>query len=92
MPQAQPAQIPLTPRQRIFLTFLFLLALTLSYFVVSTIDPLASALRLSSTNESPENATVHPGVQAFRSTLVKNAQAQDHRPNTILNPHEQPPA
>lgn len=58
MQQAQPSRIPLTPRQRIFLTLLFLLALTLSYFVVSTVDPLASHLRLFSINESRVNATI----------------------------------
>lgn len=57
--QAQPSRIPLTPRQRIFLTLLFLLALTLSYFVVPTVDPLASHLRLFSTNEPRVNAQ-HP--------------------------------
>jgi len=44
--QTQSSRIPLTFRQRIFLTGLFLLALMLSCFFVSTIDPLASNLRL----------------------------------------------
>lgn len=48
MPQTQSSRTQLTLKQRISLTVLFLLALMLSYFVVSTIDPLASNLRLSS--------------------------------------------
>lgn len=48
MLQAQSSRIPLTLRQRIFLMMLFLLALMLSYFIVSNIDPLTARLHFSS--------------------------------------------
>jgi hypothetical protein len=44
---AHSSRIPLTPKQRLFLAMLLLLAVLLSNFVVSTIDPLATNLRLS---------------------------------------------
>jgi len=53
--QAQSSRIPLTLKQRFVLTVVFLLALMLSYCVVSAIDPLASRLRLLSA------IGVHPG-------------------------------
>ena len=49
MSQAQSSGIPLTLKQRIFVAALLLLAFVLSYFVVFTIDPLATNLRYSST-------------------------------------------
>ena len=65
--QAQSSRIPLTLKQRIFLTVLFLLALMLSYFIVSTIDPLASNLHLSSANGSRKNAATLPDCEHQRT-------------------------
>lgn len=62
MSQPQSSRIPLTLKQRIFLTVLFLLALVLSYFVVSTLDPLPSNLRLSSANGSRGDKIIDPRV------------------------------
>jgi hypothetical protein len=58
---SQSSRIPLTLKQRIFLTGLFLLAFMLSYFAVSTIDPLASKLPLSLANGSRTVKIIDPG-------------------------------
>lgn len=48
MSQSQSSRIPLTLKQRIFVAALFFFAVVLSYFVVFTLDPLATNLHLTS--------------------------------------------
>jgi len=48
MSPSQSSRIPLTLKQRIFVAALFFFAIVLSYYVVFTLDPLATNLHLTS--------------------------------------------